>query len=482
MCYKGLKNFGIRAIIAPVFLRMRDMNRKYDIAIIGAGPGGYVAAVKAAQLKKRVVVIEKESVGGTCMNWGCIPTKYLLHQTKMYTQTIANDNIDGAKNGLTCNWTRLQNEKSQVVGRLVAGIEFLLKQNGVDVVKGKAQLKSEREIQVCMAGEDQIYEADKIILATGSLSTDLPFLPLNGSEVIDSQKALELESVPKRMLIVGAGAIGLEMGTIFQRLGCQVRVLEVLPTILPGSERSMTKRLERILKLQGLDIQTQMRIEGAEILTDGVFLRGTCLKSDEPFEYDAEQVLLATGRRPNSSMLGDGDVPIGLDEAGFVRVNDHLETDVSGIYAIGDLIGGKLLAHKASHEGIVAAENAAGGDMKMDYKALPMSVFTEPEYACVGLTEKELRETDAEVKVGQFSLQANGRALALGKLEGVVKVVADKDNRIVGAQIIAPNASDLIAEMTLAVAKGLTLQDVSQTIHIHPTLSEAVMESALHAL
>jgi dihydrolipoamide dehydrogenase len=458
------------------------MNTKYDIAVIGAGPGGYVAALRASQSKKRVVVLEKENVGGTCMNWGCIPTKYLLHQTKIYKQVMANDNIDGAKTGLRCNWTRLQDEKSQVVERLVKGIEFLLKQNGVDVIKGEARLRSEKEIRVFGEGENQTLEADKIILATGSLSTDLPFLNLDGSEVIDSQKALELESVPRSMLIIGAGAIGLEMGTIFHRLGCGVKVLELLPTILPGSDRAMTKRLERILKLQGLDIQTQMRIEEAEVRTGIVNLRGTCAKNDKPFEYEAEKVLLATGRRPNSFQFRDGDVPISLDEAGFVRVNDHLETDVPGIYAIGDLIGGKLLAHKASHEGLVAAVNAAGGDQKMSYDALPMSVFTEPEFASVGLTEKELKDTGAEAKVGQFSLQANGRALTLGELEGVVKVVANKNGRLVGAQIIAPNASELVAELTLGVAKGLTLQDVSHTIHIHPTLSEAVMESALHAL
>jgi dihydrolipoamide dehydrogenase len=244
----------------------------------------------------------------------------------------------------------------------------------------------------------------------------------------------------------------------------------------------MTKRLERILKLQGLDIQTKMRIEEAEIQTDSVNLRGTCLKNDESFEYSAEKVLLATGRRPNSSIFRDVDVSISLDDSGFVRVNDHLETNVPGVYAIGDLIGEKLLAHKASHEGIAAAENAFGGEFKMNYNALPMAVFTEPEFACVGVSEKELKERGSEAKVGQFSLQANGRALTLGELEGVVKVVADKDGRVVGAQVIAPNASELIAELTLAVAKGLSLRDVSDTIHIHPTLSEAVMESALHAL
>lgn len=461
---------------------MRDMNTKYDIAVIGAGPGGYVAALRAAQLKRRVVVVERENVGGTCMNWGCIPTKYLLQQTKMYKKVMENDTIDGAKAGLTCNWSRLQEEKSQVVMRLVKGVEFILKQNGVDIIKGEAQVKSERAIQISGGEEDVTCEVDRIILATGSLSTDLPFLRLDGDRVIDSQIALELEEIPKSLLIVGAGAIGLEMGTIFQRLGCQVRILEILPTILPGSERSMTKRLERILKLQDLDIQTQMRIEEAEIQTECVNVRGTCVKNDEPFEYSTERVLLATGRQPNSGIIRDGDVPINLDEAGFVRVDAHLETDVTGIYAIGDLIGGKLLAHKASHEGLVAAENAAGGDQSMNYDALPMSVFTEPEFACVGMTEKELKERGVEPRVGQFSLQANGRALTLGELEGLVKVVADKEGRLMGAQIIAPNASELIAELTLAITRSLSLEDVARTIHIHPTLSEAVMESALHAL
>jgi len=458
------------------------MKAKYDIAVIGAGPGGYVAAVRAAQLKKRVLVIEKERVGGTCMNWGCIPTKFLLHQTKMYKQVMANDNIDGAKAGLSCDWTRLQKEKIQVVERLVKGIEFLLKQNGIAVVKGEACLRSDKEIQVDGGTDEQIYEAEKIILATGSLSTELSFLKLNGNRIIDSQKALDLEGVPQSLLIVGAGAVGLEMGTIFHRLGCEVRVLEILPTILSGSDRSMTKRLERILKLQGLDIQTQMRIERAELFPDSVTLRGTCLKNDKQFEFSAQRVLLATGRCPNSSMFREGDVPITLDDDGFVKVNERLETNIPGIYAIGDVIGGKLLAHKASHEGSVAAENAAGGNLRMDYDALPLSVFTEPEFASVGLTDKELKEKGGEAKVGQFSLQANGRALTLGELEGIVKLIADQEGRLVGAQIIAPNASELIAEMTLAVTKGLTLRDVSQTIHIHPTLSEAVMESALHGL
>jgi len=415
------------------------------------------------------------------MNWGCIPTKYLLQQTKIFTQAKTNANCDGPKEELRCNWSRIQLEKGEVVQRLVKGVEFLLKQCGVDVFKGEAVLRSERQIVLNDGQTEHIFEADRIILATGSATKDLPFLTFNGEEVIDSKKALELEKIPKDMLIVGAGAVGLEIATIFHRLGCRVRILEVMPTILPGTDIPSAKRLERILRLQGLDIATHMRIEEAEVRKGRVVLRGTCMKDNISFEFEAECVLLATGRVPDSSVLGSGGMNILRDDAGFLKVNSCLETEAKGIYAIGDLIGGKLLAHKAAHEGLIAAANASGSHVRMEYHALPVSVFTEPEFACVGLTEKEAKESGREVKVGQFSLQANGRALTLGEVEGLIKVVADRDEKIVGAHVIAPHASEIIAELTLAVKKGLTLQDVATTIHIHPTLSEAVMEAAMHA-
>jgi len=278
------------------------------------------------------------------------------------------------------------------------------------------------------------------------------------------------------MLIVGAGAIGLEIGTIYQKLGSKVSILEIMPTILPGAEKEITTRLERILKIHGLNIYTQMRIEETLIKKGKVYLKGKCLKNQTPFEFETEKVLLAAGRTPNSQELD-----ISLDKFGFVRVSPYLETNVSGIYAIGDLIGGRLLAHKASHEGIIASENASGEKKAMNYHALPMAVFTEPEFSSVGFTEQEAKEKGTGIQVGLFSLQANGRALTIGKQEGMVKIIADDKDRIIGAHILAPNASELIAEMTLAINKGMRLQDVSSSVHVHPTLSEAVMEAAMKA-
>jgi dihydrolipoamide dehydrogenase len=457
------------------------MADKYDIAVVGGGPGGYVAALRGAQFKKKLVLIEKEKIGGTCMNWGCIPTKYLLEQTKLFKVARENSNINGPRNELSCDWQHMQKEKDAVVQKLVKGIEFLLKQNGVHVIRGEASLRNERQIRVDTEKGENVIEADKIILATGSRTKELPFLHSNGTEVIDSKGALGLGKVPKKMLVIGAGAIGLEIGTIFQRLGTEIVVLEILPTILPGIDSQMARRLQRILKKQGMDIYTNMKIEKSDVRTGQVTLRGVCLKTHAPFMFEGEMVLLATGRAPHAEICERGGGVFIQDEAGFVKVNAYLETDIPGIYAIGDLIGGKLLAHKASHQGIFAVENALGAKNVINKNALPMAVFTDPEFSCVGITEEEARERGIKTQVGAFSLQASGRAMTMGKLEGSVKVVADDKDRIIGAQLLAPNASELIAELTLAVKMGLSLKDIASSIHIHPTLSEAVMESAMNA-
>lgn len=464
-----------------IIYKGKTMKEKYDIAVVGGGPGGYVAALRGAQLKKSVVLIEKERIGGTCMNWGCIPTKYLLQQTKIYKDARENANIDGPLDVLSCNWQRLQEEKKEIVKRLVKGIEFLLKQNGVTVLKGEASLKKKKEIWIHTGVSDNQVKADKIVLATGSRPKELPFLPFNGTEVIDSKQALSLEMLPKKMLIIGAGAIGLELGTIFQRLGTEVVVLEIMPTILPGNDVQMARRLQGILKKQGMEIYTEMKIEDSDVRKGHVMLRGTCLKNKIPFTYEGEMVLCATGRAPQTEFFVGAEDSVATDDAGFVRVNNFLETGVPGVYAIGDLIGGKLLAHKASHEGIMAVENALGAQKVLDANALPSAVFTDPEFSCVGLTEEQAREQGIKPQVGTFTLQASGRAMTMGKLDGSVKVVADAKDRIIGAQILAPSASELIPELTLAVKKGLSLKDVASTIHIHPTLSEAIMESAMNA-
>ena len=456
------------------------MSEKCDLVIIGGGPGGYVAALRAAQLRKKVTLIEDDRIGGTCMNYGCIPTKFLLSQTKTWSELKNNPRIEGWRETVRLDWASVQKEKRAVVDRLVRGTEFLLERNGVEILKGRGGLRRERGVIFRGPDGERALEAEKIILATGSRSAGLPFLKTDGNAVISHLEALDLEVVPKSLIVVGAGAIGLEIGTIYSRVGAEVMVLEVLPAILPGTDRQMASRLERLLKKQGLQIFTEMRIEESVRASGEVSLKGTCLKTGKPFAFSAEKVLLAVGRRPNSEFLRDGFGEL-LDRGGHVQVNARLETAAPGIYAIGDLIGGKLLAHKASHEGIMAAENAAGGSAEMEYGALPMAVFTEPELASVGLTEDEAKAAGLQTRVGLFSLQANGRALTLESPEGMVKIIAAGDDRIIGAHILAPFASEMIPEMTMAVRKGLTVQDVSQTIHVHPTVSEAMMEAALKA-
>ena len=456
------------------------MDKKCDIAILGGGPGGYVAALRGAQLKKKVLLIEKDRIGGTCMNRGCIPTKYLLHQTQMLRQLKDNTNIDGPLEKIKLNWARVQEGKRDSVNKLVKGIEFLLKKNGVQIIRGEARLKSERELSVQSQEETRIF-SDKIILAAGSESACLPFLQPNGKKIITSKDALELNELPDSLLIVGAGAIGLEMGTIFHRMGCDVTILEVMTNVLPGIDRDMAVRIERLLKAQGLKIHTQMKIEKCDLENGAAVLEGINLKTSSRFDFEADKILLATGRTPNSEGLKGRDARLEFDPHGFVKVNHNLETGIPGIYAIGDLIGGKLLAHKASHEGITAVDNACGKLRAMNYSALPSAVFIEPEFAYVGITETEAKEKCLPVFSGLFSLQANSRALTMSKPDGMVKILSDSEERIVGAQILSPHASEIIMEVTLAIQNGLKLSDLSSVVHIHPTLSEAVMEAALKA-
>lgn len=457
-----------------------DSARK-DIAVIGGGPGGYVAAIRAAQLNRRVVLFERDRVGGTCMNWGCIPTKHLLHQTKVFREIRTSKILDGPLAQVACNWSRVQEEKRKVVDRLVRGVEFLLQKGGIELVRGEARLADARTILARIGEEEGRFEADAVILATGSRAADLPFLRADGRDVVTSTEALAFEAPPRSLLVIGAGAIGLEMGTVYSRLGTEVTVLEILPQILPGSDRELAGRLELLLKRQGIKIMTQMRIESHRLGEGGSILSGVCLKTQAPFELRAEKVLLSAGRKPNSDGLFAGTPFLPLGRGGYLDVDETLRTAVPGVFAIGDLVGGKLLAHKASHEGLAAAANAAGGRETVRHDALPMAVFTDPEFASVGLTEEEARARTDKVRTGTFSFQANGRALTMDAGEGQVKIVAGPDDRILGAHILGPCASDLVAELTLAMTRGLTVSDVADTIHIHPTLSETVMEAALKA-
>ena len=456
------------------------MSEKRDIVIIGGGPGGYLAAMRGAQLKKRITLIEEDRIGGTCINYGCIPTKYLLHQTKVLKELRGSKTLEGPVGEVRLNWAKVQLGRQAVVDQLVKGLVFLLEKGKVEIVKGTARLKKDKTVVARTAEGERAFEADKVIVATGSRAADLPFLKADGRTVITSTEALALAEVPKSLLVVGAGAIGLEMGSIYRRLGTDVTVLEILPQILPGSDKEAVTRLERALKKQGLKIFTEMRIEAASVGEEGAALKGVCLKGNTPFEYRAEKVLLSAGRKPNTAGLFDGEPFLDMDR-GFIKVDAALETNVPGIFAIGDVIGGKLLAHKAYHDALVAVENAAGGRRTVGYKALPAAVFTEPEFASVGLTQEEAAAQDIKIKSGVFPLQASGRAMTMEATDGLVKVLADGSDKVIGAHVVAPGASDMIPVLTMAVAKGMTLQELDSIIYIHPTLSETIGEAALKA-
>ncbi len=452
-----------------------------DIVIIGAGPGGYIAALRGVQLHRKITLIEEDRVGGTCMNYGCIPSKYLLHQTEMLREIKTAKTLAGPVGQISMNWAAVQQNRKAVVDRLVNGIIFLLERGKVEIIKGTAGLGPGRTVHLKTPEGERSFAAEAVILATGSRAAGLPFLRPDGKTVVTSTEALEFPEIPKSLLVIGAGAIGLEMGSIYQRLGTDVTVLEIMPTILPGSDREAASRLERTLKKQGLKILTQMRIENAHVSENGVVCKGVSLRTQAPFEYEAEKVLLAAGRKPNIEHLFDRVEPPQLDRGGIIKVNASLETSIPGVYAIGDVIGGKLLAHKAFHDAVIAVENASGLAKTVDYTAVPLAVFTNPEFASVGLTQEEAVEKGIKIKTGVFLLQASGRALTMDAADGMVKVVADEADRVIGAHLVAPAASEMMPVLTMAVSRGLTIKEVADIIYIHPTLSECIGEAALKA-
>jgi dihydrolipoamide dehydrogenase len=451
-----------------------------DIVIIGGGPGGYLAALRAAQLRKTVTLVEQDRIGGTCINYGCIPTKYLLHQTKVLKEIGGSKTLDGPVGAVRLDWAKVQLGRQTVVNQLVKGIVFLLEKGKVEIVKGSARLRADRTVIARTPAGERTFEAGQVIVAAGSQAAGLPFLKPDGRTVLTSTEALALAEVPKSLLVIGAGAIGLELGSVYRRVGTDVTVLEILPQILPGSDKEAVSRLERALKKQGLKIFTEMRIEAAAVDEEGVTLRGVGLRTNAPFEHKAEKALLAAGRKPNTAGLFDGEPFLDLDR-GFIKVNASLETSAPGIFAIGDVVGGKLLAHKAYHDAVVAAGNAAGLSRTVDYTALPAAVFTEPEFAAVGLTQEEAAAKGIKAKTGVFPLQASGRAMTMEATDGLVKVLADETDTVIGAHVVAPYASDLVPVLTMAVAKGMTLRELDSIIYVHPTLSETIGEAALKA-
>jgi dihydrolipoamide dehydrogenase len=452
---------------------------KTKIIVIGGGPGGYVAAIRAAQLDGEVTLVEQSHVGGTCLNVGCIPTKALLHTAEVY-QT-AKDGADcGVISEVRLDFAKAQRYKDMVVKRLVGGVKGLLATNKVTVVSGTASFRDATHVQVVNEkGEISVLAADKIIIATGSVPMKPPIPGVESPQCIDSTDALNLATVPQSLLIIGGGVIGVELATVYSTLGCKVTIVEMLPAILPMIDAEVTKLLAATLKRQGVAIYTSARVQA--IADSGKEAKVQVkLEDGREVEFAAGKVLVSVGRKVNTAGLNLGAAGI-KEEKGKIIVDNKMRTNVGGIYAIGDCTGGNMLAHVASAQGEVAAENALGSDNTFDIKTCPSCVYTNPEIAAVGLTEKQVGEQGLEYIVGRFPLGANGKTVIMGG-QGLIKLVAGKqDGEIFGAQIIGPRATDLIAECALAIGMEATLDEFIATIHAHPTVSEAVREAALAA-
>jgi dihydrolipoamide dehydrogenase len=444
-----------------------------DLVVIGGGPGGYVAALRAAQIGMQVTLVEKDSLGGTCLNRGCIPTK-AYYQSAQMLRSLGQLNkfgISVTENGFDfqTTWER----KEQIVRQLVQGIAGLLTANGVEVIAGEATLTSPQQVRV----GDQTIETKRILIATGSKCSHLPIPGADLPNVVNSDQLLEQQTVPQRLTIIGGGVIGLEFASIFQTFGSQVTVLEYMPDLLSGVDKEISKRLRIFLKRQGIDIITGARVES--ISDEDSQLRVTAATAKSTITAEADTVLIATGRRPYTANLNLEAIGVTTTPQGFIVTNADFQTNVPSIYAIGDVIGGAMLAHVASEEGRVAVERMAGLDSQVAYHAIPAVVFTSPEVATVGLSEESAKEQGLDYRVGKFQFAANSKAVAMGETDGLVKVLAAPDGTVIGAHIVGPHAADLIAAAGLAVKERLTVEQVTTAIHAHPTLSEAWLEALL---
>ena len=456
------------------------MADRYDLVVIGAGPGGYVAAIRAAQLGMRVACVEKDgALGGTCLNVGCIPSKALLDSSELFHQARHGLGAHGVNvSGVELDLGAMMTRKDRVVRGLTQGVASLFKKNKVVWVQGAARLAAPGRVAVRGAQGEQTLEAARVLIASGSEPAPLRTLPFDGERIVSSTEALSLSRVPARMLVVGAGAVGLELGSVWSRLGAEVTVVEIVDRILPGMDGGMAGQLQRALERQGLSFRLATEARGAVRAGNGV--RVTVASKDGSADVDADVVLVAIGRRPYMNGLGVRELGVKVDERGRIVVNDRFETSVAGVFAIGDVIAGPMLAHKASEEGVIAVECMAGQPAHVNYDAIPNIVYTWPELASVGLSEEEAAARGVAVAVGTFPFVANGRARCLNETDGGVKVLAGvRTDRIVGLHILGPRASDLIAEAALAMEFDASAEDVARSIHGHPTLPEAIKEAAL---
>ena len=450
----------------------------YDVIIIGAGPGGYVCAIRCAQLGLKTAVVEgRDTLGGTCLNIGCIPSKALLHASHMLHEAEHNFAKMGLKGkSPSVDWPAMLAYKDDVIGQNTKGIEFLFKKNKIDWLKGWGSIPAAGKVKV---GEE-IHEAKNIIIASGSEPTSLPGVEVDEKIVVTSEGALSLAKTPKKMVVIGAGVIGLELGSVYARLGAEVTVIEFLDAITPGMDADVAKTFQRILKKQGLKFVMGAAVQSVEALKTKAKVNYKLRKDDSAHQMDADVVLVATGRKPYVDGLGLEALGVTMTDRGQIQTDANWATNVKGIYAIGDAIVGPMLAHKAEDEGMAVAEVLAGKHGHVNYGVIPGVIYTTPEVATVGKTEENLKDEGRAYKVGKFSFMGNGRAKAVHQGEGFVKILADKDtDRILGAHIIGPAAGDLIHEVCVAMEFGASAQDLALTCHAHPTYSEAVREAAL---
>jgi len=450
-----------------------------DVVVIGGGPGGYVAALRAAQLGAQVILVEQERVGGVCLNHGCIPTKALLRSVEVLELTRRAGEFGVLVGEPRLDWSAVQARKNTLVEQMVGGVERLLERNGVDVVQATASLHSPGQVALKQEGETRQIEGRSVVIATGSRPWSPPIPGLNSAGVLTSRDALALETLPESLMIVGGGAVGVEFATLFAACGVQVTLVEMLPHLAPGLDGDIGAALEWSLTQRGVRVLTSTEVVAVEAGGVGFQVQVSGPAGEESLEL--EQVLMAAGRAPNVEGLGLDVVGVRHNRQG-IAVDQAMHTNVPGVYAIGDVTGGAMLAHVAMHEGVVAAENALGRTSRMDYKAVPSCIFSWPEAASVGLGEEEAREQGYEVRVGKFPFADNGKSLVQGEAEGFVKVVANaRFDEILGLHVVGPHASDLILEGTLALVLEATLDEIEAAIHPHPTLGEAVAEAALAA-
>jgi dihydrolipoamide dehydrogenase len=463
--------------------------QRFDAVVIGAGPGGYPAAIRLGQLKVKTAVIEREYIGGVCLNVGCIPSKSVIHAAKMFEKMGHADELGiGIASKPTLDMKKMQTWKGGVVNKLTSGVRTLLKGNGVTIIEGSATLGTAGPdghritVKTANGGEETII-AKNVVLATGSRPIEIPGFKIDQQRVIDSTGALALDTLPGRMVVIGGGYIGLELGMVYAKFGTKVTVVEALPRVLNSMDKDCVAVVERKLKKMGVEVMADTKAKSWEDKGDRAVLTVE-LKDGKTATIDTDKILMSIGRRPNSENLGLEAAGVAMDKRGYVLADDRLRTNVAGIYAIGDLIGGMMLAHKATKEGEIVAEVIAGHKAAFDVRTIPAVVFTDPEVASTGLTEDEAKaKGHAKLKVGKFPFAALGRALSVNDSEGFVKVIADGDTgELLGVHIAGNGASDLIAEATLAIEMGAVADDLRLTIHAHPTMSEALMEASAVAL